>query len=172
VSTGDWRVVVLGTGALVAILAGCAAKRIEQGVFYSPKGYHVALPGPDWQVVESTDADLELRHRTAPAGIFVHATCEERAARAPAPLLARRLVAGLRDREVLERDEVVVAGRVARRTVVEGRPEGAAAPLRIETYVMTDGACVYDLAYAAPPAVFGPGRGDFARLAATLRVGR
>lgn len=153
----------LGVGAAAAcVLAGCAGGRIESGVYHSSKGYRVALPGPEWSVAEDGGADLELRHRAAPAGMLANASCDGRAA-AGLDALARHLVMGFRDRATLERDEVEVNGRPAAHTVLEGRLGSHAAPVRVETYVLKDARCVYDFAYAAPPASFETWRAEFRR---------
>ena len=83
-------------GPLLA--AGCAGRRIEQGVYYSNKGYHVRIPGPEWTVVEESRADLELRPRSGQAGMLANATCEAQVARRSASVLQRQLLLGLPER--------------------------------------------------------------------------
>jgi hypothetical protein len=153
-------------GVAVALLAGCAGRRIEGGVFRSPKGYHVTIPGADWMLVDSSRADLELRHRGGAAGMLANATCTAAARRRSARVLMRQLTAGLRDRALLERGEVALDGRLASRTVIEaGGGEGR---VRIESYVLAGDRCVYDLIYAAPAEAFGAWRGDFERFIETF----
>ena len=53
------RLVVL---AVVLLVWGCAVKRIENGVYHSPKGYRVAVPNAQWTLVDEGPADLALRH--------------------------------------------------------------------------------------------------------------
>jgi hypothetical protein len=150
-------------GALATLLTGCAGRRVEGGVFHSSKGYRVALPGPEWTVVDSSRADLELRHQTEVAGMLINAACADAEARRPPSRLAAHLLAGLRGRTVLERADAVVAGRPAARAVLEARAGADGAPLRIETYTLTDGGCVYDLIYAAESPVFEAGHAAFER---------
>ena len=71
---------------------------------------------------------------------------------------------GFQRRATVERGEVDVNGRRAAHTVLEGRLAAGDAPVRVETYVMKDARCVYDFAYAAPPASFETGRAAFRRL--------
>lgn len=153
------RVGLLAAG----VLAGCAAGRIESGVYSSSKGYRVALPGAPWTVAEDSRADLELRHRAAPAAMLANASCDGRAAAPGLDALARRLLMGFQRRATVERDEVAVNGRRAAHTVLEGRLAAGDAPVRVETYVMKDARCVYDFAYAAPPASFETSRAAFRR---------
>ena len=72
-----WLVVL----AVVPLVSGCAVKRIENGVYHSSKGYRVTTPSPQWLLVNDSPADLELRHRSASAGMATHAVCEERTIR-------------------------------------------------------------------------------------------
>lgn len=155
----------LGVASALAMLtlAGCAGRRIEGGMFYSPKGYRVAIPGPEWTLVESSQADLELRHGDGGAAMLANAGCTEDMARRPPVRLTAHLLAGLRDRTVLERGEVMLAGRRAAHAVLETRANGAASPVRIETYILTDGRCVYDFVYAADVSAFAARRPDFTR---------
>jgi hypothetical protein len=154
-------------GAL--LVAGCAVKRIENGVYHSPKGYRVAIPKAEWTLVDDGPADLTLRHAASAAGMAVNAVCEGASARRAADVLARQLQIGLRERRVIERAGVHVAGRPASRLVVEGRLEDSAR-VRIESVSMTDGRCLYDFLYVAPPAVFEATRADFERFVDSFRT--
>jgi hypothetical protein len=149
--------------AAAVLGAGCSVPRVNDGIFRSAKGYRVAIPGADWSVVESSQADLELRHRGGAAGMLANAQCGGAIARRPPEILERHLLAGLRGRKVVERGEALLDGRPAMRAVLEGAADDRQEPLMIETYVMKNGPCVYDLVYAAAPARFAEGRGDFAR---------
>lgn len=161
------------TLVIAAALAGCGARPLAPGgVFQSEKGYRVAIPSDVWAVASGSEADLEIRHRSAPAGILVLASCDPRRAGRTFSVLRRQLLAGLTDREVLERDEVTLAGRPARRVVLEAAAEQGAERMRIEVWTMTDGRCVYDLAYAAPPAQFAAWQEDFARVLGSFTVER
>lgn len=150
--------------AVVVVAAGCAGKRIENGVFHAPSGYRVALPGPAWTVSPRGPADLELRHRSVRAGMLVNASCDGPAARRGLDVLARHVLIGLRDRRVLADEPISLNGRQGGRTVVEGRPADGQARVRVEAYVLRDAQCVYDLLYVAPPEAFGTLHPDFEKL--------
>jgi len=84
--------------AMTALMAGCAtARRIDDGVYHSPRGYRITLPGPEWRLVDDSAADLELRNGSR-AGMLVTAVCSERPSRVPDSMLLRRVLFGLRDR--------------------------------------------------------------------------
>jgi hypothetical protein len=157
--------VALTVGAATACaLGGCASGRIESGVYHSPKGYRVTLPGPEWTVREGSGADLELRHRASAAGMLVNASCDGRAAAPGLDALSRHLLMGFRSRAMLERGDVEVNGRLAAHTVLDGHLASDDAPVRIEAFVLKDARCVYDFAYAAAPASFDTWRAEFQRL--------
>ena len=150
--------------AVVALTLGaCAGRRIVDGVYRGPAGYQVTVPGPAWAVADESRADLELRHRTAPAGMLVNAACDPDVVRRRGDVLARHLLLGVRDRVVAEADEVPVHGRVASHRLLEGRMRQSDQRVRIESYTLKGDRCVYDLLYVAAPAAFEAWRGDFRR---------
>jgi hypothetical protein len=155
-----------GTALVVAValaLGACAGRRIVDGVYHAPAGYRVRLPGPAWTVAGESRADLELRHRTAAAGMLVNASCDPAVARRDAGVLARHLLLGLRDRAMVEVDELPVNGRMASHRLLEGRMRQSDERVRIESYTLKGERCVYDLLYVAAPEAFDAWRGDFRR---------
>lgn len=155
-----------GTALVVAVTLGlgaCAGYRIVDGVYHASAGYAVRLPGPAWTMADDSRADLELRHRTATAGMLVNATCEPAIARRDSAILARQLLFGLRDRVMVEADEISLNGRVASHRVLEGRMREKDQRVRLESYTLKGDRCVYDLLYVAAPEVFDAWRGDFRR---------
>lgn len=156
--------------AAVALGAGCSVRRIDNGVYRSPKGYRVVIPGATWAIVESSEADLELRHRAVPAGIVANAECRRGLGQVPAPVLLRHLLVGLRDRTPIEHGDVVMDGHPATRVVLEAAPAADAERLRIEAWTMSDGRCVYDLLYAAPPARFAEVYAAFERFVGSFEL--
>jgi len=152
----------LALGAVIAF-SGCAGRRIENGVYHSDKGYRLTLPGPDWSVAADSKADLELRHQDGLAAMLANAECDDRAKSRSAGLLLGQLLIGLRDRATIEQNEVSLNGRQALHRVLDGRVAADGAPTRIEAYVLIEQGCVYDFAYAAPPASFEAWRADFRR---------
>ena len=149
--------------AAVIAFAGCAGRRIEDGVYHSEKGYRLTLPGADWTLATDSKADLELRHQDGLAAMLVNAECDERATSRSADLLLGQLLIGLQDRATIEQNEVSVNGQQALHRVLDARTSADGAPTRIEAYVLKDQGCIYDFAYAAPPASFETWRPDFHR---------
>lgn len=153
---------------LAVAVAGCAGKRIEHGVFYSPKGYRVALPPGDWSVRGDSRADLELRHRTEPVGMLANASCGGEVPKASLEVLARHLLIGLRDRSVVVSERVPLDGKVARHAVLEGRLGERGDPVKLELYVMRNDRCVYDFLYVAPASSFDAWQSSFHRFVDTF----
>jgi hypothetical protein len=160
----------LGVLGAVLLVSGCAVKRVENGVYHSSKGYRLAVPAAEWMPASESPADLELRHRVEPARMAVNAVCEGAAPRRATGVLARQLLIGLRDRAVIERGTMEIAGHPADRVVVDGRLEDTKERVRIETVVMKNERCVYDFMYVAPAGVFEALRLDFARFVDGFRV--
>jgi hypothetical protein len=158
----QWRI---GVAATVLALSGCATAgpRVENGVFRVPTLFRVTVPGPDWDVVTASRAELELRHRGTRAGMLANVECGEEPARREVTVLARRLFLGLREREVLENGTATVGGLSAVRAVMDAQVAGQDDRVRLEAYVAKDGRCVYDLVYVAPASTFAERRPDFQR---------
>ena len=142
-----------------ALLAGCSASHIENGVFYSPKGYQVSLPRQGWRVQSGGAAELELQRQDPAGGMLADATCDDKTAGRPLTVLARHLTFGLKDRVLEDGGTLTLAGRPAQRAVARGSMDGA--QVGVEAVVIKGERCVYDFLYVAPAAAFETGRGDF-----------
>ncbi len=151
------------TAVLVLALGACAGRRLVDGVYHAPSGYRVTVPGPAWEVAADSRADLELRHRTASAGMVANAVCDPAVARRGWDVLGQHLLIGMRDRTMLEANEAPVNGRVASHRLLEGRMQQTDERVRVESYTLKGDRCVYDLLYVAPPEAFDAWRGDFQR---------
>jgi len=145
---------------LVAVLlTGCSSSRIEHGIFYSPQGYQLRLPGDGWAVLPGGAAELELQRKNPDGGMLADATCDGKTTSRPLAVLTRHLTFGLGHRETVETVQSEVGGRQAERTVVRGTVDGA--DVAVEAVVLKGQQCVYDFMYVAPAGAFESGRGDF-----------
>jgi hypothetical protein len=145
---------------VVAVLvAGCSAGHIENGVFYSTKGYQVSLPAQGWAVKPGGPAELELQRQDPAGGMLADATCDDKTAGRPLNVLSRHLTFGLKDRVLEDGGPLTLDGRPAERAVVRGSLDGT--PVGVEAVVVKGQRCVYDFLYVAPAASFETGRGDF-----------
>jgi hypothetical protein len=146
----------LGLGLL---LAGCSASRIENGTFYSTKGYQVGVPRDGWLVQPGARVDLELKRVTPPGGMLVDASCGDAGLERPIAVLARHLTFGLTKRMTVENDIWTVGGRPAAHSVIQGERDGA--EVAVEAVVLKGERCVHDFLYVAPVGRFEDGRRDF-----------
>lgn len=163
------RVAALGLLVVLAVVVGaCAGRRLVDGVFQSPKGYRVRVPGAAWVPVASSRADLELRHRDLRAGMLVHALCDRGLTRRPPGVLERQLLLGLRLRTRLGERSLEVGGQRATEVVVEAQEPGGP-PVRVVVVTLVDARCVYDLIYAAAVGAFEGARADFDRFVASFQ---
>jgi hypothetical protein len=162
VSAAAFRAVAV-VGALALALGACAGRRIVDGVYHAPSGYRVTLPGSAWDLAADSRADLELRNRTAPAGMLANAVCDPAVARRGGGVLVQHLLLGMRDRAMIEANETPVKGRVAWHRLLEGRMRGSDERVRIESYTVKGDRCVYDLLYVASPDAFEAWQADFQR---------
>lgn len=155
------RLAMARAGLALVVLAGCAtaAGRIENGMFYSAKGYRVTLPPTGWKVDTGQRADLALRAEARGGGMVVDATCGGRESTRSLDVLARHLTFGLTRRDVLENGTSTVGGREAAHSVVRGLAEGQ--PVTVEALVMRAEPCVHDFLYVAPSEAFDAGRPAF-----------
>ena len=144
---------------IAALLAGCSATHVENGVFHSAKGYRVSLPATGWSVKPGRAAELELERREPAGGMLADATCDPTVSSRPLSVLTRHLTFGLKDRVVEDGGELSLDGHPARRAIVHGTMDGA--PVGVEAVVIKGERCVYDFLYVAPAASFEAGRGDF-----------
>jgi hypothetical protein len=158
------------TAACLAVSAGCARARIENGRYFSPKGYGIAVPAEGWRIVKQSEADLELRHDSQAAAMLANGSCDSVSLRTSGDILARHVLMGLEHRKVIEKGEVAIGERTATHVVLEGRAPGAGGTVWVEAYVVKGDRCVYDFLYAAPAASFETSRRDFQRFVESFRA--
>jgi hypothetical protein len=151
--------------AAVAVAACATGTRIEGGIYRAPSGYRVALPGTEWDVMTDEErgsrTDLQLRHRDGRSAMLAHGACDDAAVRRSFDILTRHVLIGLRDRTVVEDGSAQVNGRTAAHTVVDGRQRQSDERVRVESYVVKDARCVYDLLFVAAPEAFEARRAAF-----------
>jgi hypothetical protein len=153
---------------LALALGACATSGIVDGVYHARSGYRVTVPGAAWEVAPDSRADLELRNRTAPAGMLANAVCDPAIARRGWDVLALQLLVEVRGRTTVTADEASVNGRTASHRVLEGRMREGNERVRVESYMLKGERCVYDLLYVASLEVFDTWRGDFQRFVASF----
>jgi hypothetical protein len=141
------------------ILMSCAAGRTLNGIYVDEsKGFRVQLPRNEWQVMESSGADLTLRDTRSQARMAVSASCPARET-GPLPALTRHLFFGLREMKQVRQEHIFLDGVTGLDTEVTGKWEGES--VQVRSVVIRRGECLYDLYFIAPPEAFGPQSADF-----------
>jgi hypothetical protein len=145
-------------------MAGCTVAANTPGVFRG-SSYRISPPAA-WDVVRDGRADLVLARPGGTGAMLVDSTCGGRDSGRALDVLMRHLLFGLKDRRVVEREELMLGGHPAERVLFDGESE--VGPVRGEAYVVKRADCVYDLLYVAPRGSFEAGRADFRRFVDSL----
>ena len=89
----------------------------------------------------------------------VNSTCNEKKKNYSLKALSESLLIGIQDKEAQERQEIVVDGQRALKTIYTGKLDNV--PIKIATVVFKKGICIYDFTYASSPEQFEIGIVDF-----------
>jgi hypothetical protein len=133
--------------ALVAALAsGCAGPltRFEGGWRHARHGYTIERPDAAWHRIDVTNAVLAFQ-RGPGEMLSMQTRCGRPVA--SAELMARHLVIGFRDRELVAAGPVAVDGRGGWAQVFDTGSEGLA--VRVKTVTLVVGDCAFDWILAA-----------------------
>ncbi len=157
--------------ALVALggMGGCSAAvgRVIGQRFVSPAlAFEVPLPGDEWRPVSGGQSVLTLAHTQLAAGITINVTCD-RTRDVPLDILARHLLFGFKEKEVLLQEQQTLHGVPALKTMIRGRLDMR--DLRLSSYVIQRKGCVYDAVYFANPQDYSHGEAAFERMVAGFR---
>jgi hypothetical protein len=141
------RHAVTGLLALVAALApGCAGPLSKQdgGWRHARHGYTIERPDAAWHRIDVEGAVLAFR-RGAGQTISMQTRCGRPVA--SAELMARHLVIGFRDRELVAAGPVAIDGRGGWTQAFDTGSEGAT--VRVKTVTLVAGDCAFDWILAA-----------------------
>lgn len=120
--------------------------------------YQAVSPGKGWKRIGTKDADLAFWNSDIAAFIMVNSTCDDYKD-APLESLSNHLFFGIEKKKYIEQKRVLLDGRQAVYTVVEGLLDGAR--IRVAAYTMVKNYCTYDISYSAPLKVYDKGFKDF-----------
>jgi hypothetical protein len=156
---------------LAAVVAGCgpslprghwdaSARRVCAGHVC----YDVGRLGASWRMVHFESASAGWFDDSSGAIISTNATCRADTEAAPLAALTRELLVGYTERQIESETLIPLQNREALRSHVRAKLDGVA--MELDLVVLRKDGCVFDLAYAAPPASFARGQPDFARFVA------
>lgn len=107
-----------------------------------------ALPG-DWKRLKIEGGDLAFRNTARDSTITVNSTCDPRKMKYSLRALSESLLIGIQGKKAERREEILVDGQQALRTLYTGKINNA--PVMIETVVLKKSECIYDFTYASTP---------------------
>ena len=157
--------------ALVATaVTGCGAvASFENGVYTGKDARYRVGPLDEaggWKRVASTPADLTFRH--AGGGVIAAIGSCHQLEDVSLEVLTNHLLLGFDERHVTRQSVVVLDGRRALKSRVDGRIDGV--PVRLELVVVRKDDCTYDLQLVAGPEVFEARSSDFERFVAAFKA--
>jgi len=121
--------------------------------------YRIGPLPASWKRKDIEGGDLAFTNTQFDATMTVDSTCNEKKKKYSLKALSESLLIGIQGKEALEREEIVVDGEPALKTIYTGRLDNV--PIKIATVVFKKGICIYDFTYASSPESFDMGIVDF-----------
>lgn len=121
--------------------------------------YRIGTLPNSWKRNNIEGGDLAYSNTQFDATMTVNSTCNEKKKNYSLKALSESLLIGIRGKEALEREEIIVDGQKALKTIYIGRLDNV--PIKITTVVLKKGICIYDFTYASSPEHFEIGIVDF-----------
>ncbi len=150
---GQKKIKLLYAGLAMAVLTLVTCNPLP------PIDYEFTPPPVEW--VPERDrkhGSLLFKRDDPPMGIMVGTECE-RYQNVPLDPLSRNLFIGFKDRKELHRGEAMVDGHDAVEVVMECSLDDV--PLKVKSYTLKAGGCIYDLVYFSTPEEYDTGLGVF-----------
>lgn len=143
----------------IAHVFGCASLQVNKGVFSPPhRNYTITLPGKDWETARTGKEDIALWHTQHHAMIIIMSgTTEDR--KVSPDELSRQLFIGMKNKEILLNESVLVDNRTAMHTILTCEIDKH--KLKVESYVIKSGNRVCDIVSWSSPDLFDYTRKDF-----------
>jgi hypothetical protein len=138
---------------LLLAAASCAAPRVAQ---------RSASQG--WRLVHRDDESVSYHH-TGGGTMAASTSCDD-ADDVPLTVLTNHILIGVEARREHSRVPLVIAGRAALRTRVDGTVDGVGVTL--DLVVLKKDGCTYDLVLVTAPAAYAQRRPDFERFIAAF----
>ncbi len=116
--------------------------------------YEIGPLPEDWKRIEVKGGDIAFWNKFLRGTITVDSTCKKNLG-SDSEALAESLLAGVTDRELIEKRNLGVDGEEAFEGIYTGRV--GKAPIKVGAIVFRKGKCVYDLTYTSAPDNFQQG---------------
>ncbi len=121
--------------------------------------YRIGTLPPSWKINKVEGGDLAYTNTQFDATMTVNSTCNEKKKNYSLKALSESLLIGIKGKEALAREEIIVDGHKALKTIYIGSLNNV--PIKIATVVLKKGICIYDFTYASSPEHFEIGIVDF-----------
>lgn len=108
--------------------------------------YRIGILSDDWQRVSTDRGDIFFWNSAKKASITVNSVCDSNKLKYNLNALSESLVTGIRDKEMIKRDEIEIDGTDALYSEYEGIYDDR--HIGIATIVLKKDKCVYDLSYS------------------------
>lgn len=134
--------------------------KLEGQVFQTDDtSYRIGLLPASWKRNKVEGGDLAFTNSTINATLTLNSTCNEKKKNYSLRALSESLLIGIKGKEALEREEIVVDGQQALKTIYTGSLNNV--PIKIATVVLRKDICIFDFTYASSPDRFDLGIVDF-----------
>lgn len=130
--------------------------------------YAIGSLSGDWERVRSERGDLMFWNRKSNAVITVDSVCDENKLKYNLRALSESLVTGIKDKELLLRDNVEIDGMEALYSQYEAMADGMR--IGVSTVVLKSGECIYDMSYSSMIGNFNHNLQEFLEFASDFRV--
>jgi len=121
--------------------------------------YRIGSLPDSWTRNDIEGGDLAYSNTQFDATMTANSTCNEKKKNYSLKALSESLLIGIQGKEALEREEIIVDGQKALKTIYTGGLDNV--PIKIATVVFKKGICIYDFTYASSPDHFEIGIVDF-----------
>ena len=121
--------------------------------------YRIGTLPNSWKRNNIEGGDLAYNNTQFDATMTVNSTCNEKKKNYSLKALSESLLIGIQGKEALGREEIIIDGQKALKTIYIGRLDNV--PIKIATVVLKKGICIYDFTYASSPEHFDIGIVDF-----------
>ncbi|MGB2692428.1 MAG: hypothetical protein WBB48_12335 [Thermodesulfobacteriota bacterium] len=134
--------------------------KLEEQVFQTDDtSYRIGALPASWKRNKIDGGDLAFTNSQIDATMTVNSTCNEKKKNYSLRALSESLLIGIKGKEALEREEIIVDGQQALKTIYTGSLNNV--PIKIATVVLRKDICIFDFTYASSPDRFDLGIVDF-----------
>lgn len=146
----------------------CASFQITKGTFLPiHKQYTINTPKEGWEIIRLSGEDITLQHKKYQAMITIISS-DLKNKEIPHESLDEHLFIGIKKKNIILKEEVLIDGEEAIHTILEFEADGQR--LKMDSYIVNTGSKVYDLVYWATPDAYAYGQSDFNEVVKSFKL--